>query len=224
MFLTACDDDDGDDEFAGESVFNVNSRGRLLTNIFVADALDAFVDAGCIGDDSTPNASEAPTTPRTSLQGMDADFSTTSVSRITSSDGASTTTYIARQEAEFKLRSDTRVDLLQRMRRQQDRIRLRLPTTACLSLTHTSSNCEPTRASIDSQSEISEAKARRNKNNEDVVQSGLFRERQGTHARQRGGLSRALRLCRRIHAVLPLQGHPLHLGRQREWRRRGASL
>ena len=64
--------DGGDDDVQGTSVIPV-ARGRLLTKIFVADAVDVFVSTGFRGDDSVPDASDT-SQPRRLPDDLNADW------------------------------------------------------------------------------------------------------------------------------------------------------
>lgn len=95
-------DDGGDHDLQGTSVIPV-TRGRLLTKMFVDDAVDAFVAAGFRGNDSVPDASDT-SRPRRSSDGLNADRA-----RITTSAGTSGPLIFATQKATLDAMSDKRV-------------------------------------------------------------------------------------------------------------------
>ena len=95
-------DDGGIHDLEGISVIPV-TRGRLLTKIFVDDAVDAFVSAGFKGNDTVKNPSET-SRPRTSPNDLNTDWT-----RITTSAGTSGPSIVATQKAVLDAMSDKRV-------------------------------------------------------------------------------------------------------------------
>ena len=91
-----------DDVGPGNNVIE-SSRGNLLTKIFVADALDAFVSAGFPRDDN-PSISAASLVGKRPFQNVQAD-----VARISSSSGVTAEASIARQEKAFETLDGSRV-------------------------------------------------------------------------------------------------------------------
>ena len=95
-------DESGEQNLQGTSVIPV-TRGRILTKIFVDEAVDAFVAAGFRGNDSVPDASST-AQPCRSSDDLNADLA-----RITSSSPTSATSVMAMQKATLDAMSNRRV-------------------------------------------------------------------------------------------------------------------
>ena len=96
---------DSDDALGDESVIET-TRGRLLTKIFVDEAVDAFVSAGFPRNDTQGNTSSDAGKTRSS-QEIQADLD-----RITNSSGGNAQAYMARQEKEFETLVGSRIATL----------------------------------------------------------------------------------------------------------------
>lgn len=160
--------EDGSD-LEGNSVIEY-SQGRLLTSLFVADAVDAFVHAGFLRHDSSPAG--APSDP---VAGRSSEDFHADLSRITSSSGERVKAYMARQENTFEMMDGNRVASL-----GDDTATASRTTTRTTSRTFDAAALEPYIMQLckgtsrgKSSSQIRVDTARRDRNNEEAACSHI---------------------------------------------------